>query len=153
MIKTIGTIIILALLAGACTAETSSAAAPPATCDKTTERVGTYLATYTEKSGTCGELDQQMISLNPGTGGESLSEGCELRSDVWSEGDCKSERVVRCQEQLQDRSGVVNMTLNSTFVTRQMTEDGSRIEGTFSLSLSGDVEPCSSVYSFTMVRQ
>ncbi len=152
MTKTIVTIIAAGLLA-ACAAETSSAPPPPASCDSKTERVGTYLATYTEKSGTCGQLDQKMISLNPGTGGQSLSEGCELRSDVWSEGECKSERVVRCQEQFEDRGGVVNMIVDSTFVTRQMTEDGARIEGTFSLAISGDVEPCSSVYSFVMVRQ
>jgi hypothetical protein len=124
----------------------------PTSCDPTTQRVGTYLMSFAEVSGTCGPVSSQLVSLNPG----AEADGCTIHSEVLSEGGCKLERTLTCVAQVRDDTqwgGIAIVTNNTTAVTYQRTQDGSRIEGTMTVALDNGRSSCRSTYSVAAVRQ
>lgn len=135
----------LALLAilfvAACASEADGPDPLPTACSLG-DRAGTYLFTYTEVSGSCGPLDSQVVSLNPGPGGAGA--GCTLNSERISEGDCKVERDLTCDTP----SGSVR----TVGVSRQQTQDGSVIDGTITFNLMGRTS-CTGTYRTHAVRQ
>ncbi len=97
----------------------------------------------------CDEAGLSMTGLEPlnpdAITASADDSGCVVRSEVWSGGDCKVERTLRC--------ATTTSVTDTVWVSRQMTEDGALLEGTFSASLSSRTNSCSSLYSLTMVRQ
>ncbi len=94
---------------------------------------------YSLQSGTCGIIETSLVSLNPqatGTGGPA----CSVTSERITEGQCKLERTLDCGDG------------TSTIVSRDVSGDGSQLEGTLSLSISGR-NPCHGTYAVSMVRQ
>lgn len=137
----------------ACANDADDGSPRPASCDPATQRVGTYMVSYSEVSGTCGTLNSELVSLGPAAGG---TPGCTLHSEAIGDGGCKIERTLTCQKRVQDNSqwgGYGVITNESTGVTYQRTQDGSRIEGTITMSLSDGAHSCRSTYSIVMVRQ
>jgi hypothetical protein len=125
----------------------------PTSCDAATQRVGTYMLSYTEVSGTCGPINSELVSFDPAAG---AGNGCTINSETFSEGGCKLERTVSCVSEVRDETqwgGVATVTNDSTAVTYQRTQDGSRLEGTITMSLSDGRNSCRSTYNVMAVRQ
>lgn len=146
------------LLASACSSsnEGGSSAPVPTQCNKA-NRVGTYKLSWTVESGDCPALPDQLVSFNESDGKANAGTGCQIHSDVWSAGDCKNERTITCVSRVSDPSqygGYGSVTNDAVAVTRQTTQDGSRIEGTISsaITTSGGAS-CRSIYGVTYVRQ
>jgi hypothetical protein len=140
-----------------CTAQTEPSASSQsqlASCDSETERVGTYMMTLTEQAGgTCGAVPPSLVTFAPGDG---VGQGCTLEYENASEGGCKIERAVKCRKQVRDDTvyggyGVVDTEVVG--VSRQVTQDGSRIEGTVTVSANDGRDACLSTYSVVWVRQ
>lgn len=136
------TMVVLAGMSAACT-HTVEHAAPPASCNPD-DRTGTYRVTYVEQSGTCGPVDTQLVSFNPGPGAQSAGKGCTLNSERWSEGNCKLERDVSCS--------TPTGTVRTIAVTRAETANGSELSGTASFQIDGQY-PCNGTYGIDAVRQ
>lgn len=139
-----------------CSSGSSSSGLPPPSACKQTDRTGTYLLTWTEQSGDCGKIDPGLVSLNQQSGNGG-SGACQIHSDVWSENDCKNERTATCITRVNDPSqygGYGSITNDAVAVTRQETADGSRLDGTISMSLSAsDGTTCRGTYAVVYVRQ
>jgi hypothetical protein len=129
------TVVLLAVLSAACVADPA-----PKSCRKE-DRVGAYLTSFDLVSGNCGPIRSQLIRLT----GDDGVDGCVVESETWSENDCKLEREVTCTSEGSSRL---------VAVTRQTTEDGSRIEGVYSIWVSlSDGSYCSGTYNMTSSRQ
>lgn len=141
----------------ACTHETEDEVrARPASCDPTTQRVGTYMMTWMEQSGTCGEIEPGLVTFNSDGANPNPDTACVLNSEAWGEGGCKLERSISCDIRVNDPAawgGYSVVRNDSIFVTRQVTADGARIEGTVTMVLSGRQGSCRSTYSVVAVRQ
>lgn len=113
------------------------------------ERSGTYLLTYTERSGDCGPIPEQLGRLDDA---EALPEECMLdAADRWSEDACKLERAYTCAE-----DGVEPGASGSwVAVTTQADDSGGRITGTVTVRILGadGVQLCRSTYDITASRQ
>ncbi len=143
-----------ALLVGAlmlvgCSVETKPV--QPASCSPD-QRVGTYMVSFVERSGSCGPVPDQLVSFNAA----DIGQNCELHSERYSEGSCKLERDITCQERVKDDlawGGWSTVETRTTGVTKQVTADGSRIEGTATVSIDDGHKPCTSTYDIVAVRQ
>ncbi len=124
-----------------CSAESTSA---PTSC-KREDRVGTYQVTFVEQSGTCGKVNSQLVSFNPGTPGSGgAGDGCTVHSERWSENDCKLERDVTCI--------VPPGSVRTVAVTRVQAANASEITGTMTITISGP-DACTGTYVTDAVRQ
>lgn len=132
----------LLLFVAACASETSDPA--PTTC-RVEDRAGNYLLTYMLISGNCGELPAAVVSLNPGSSGSGGS-GCTTNSERSVENNCKVERDVTCP------APTTGGTVRTVASTRQETQDGSRIEGTATFTITGSPS-CVGTYGLVYVRQ
>lgn len=113
----------------------------PSACQKE-QRQGTFLFTYTEHAGgTCGPIPSAVVSLRPGAVA-SASNGCQVTSEVWTENDCKLETSVQCPT-----------GSKGTFVSRQVSADGGRLEGIVTYQLESGGSGCVSTYDLLAVRQ
>jgi hypothetical protein len=121
----------------------SSGSPPPTSCDPATDRLGTYLFHYDRIGGNCGQVDDQLVSLNPGPGAPVNS--CVINSERITEGGCKIERDGTCRAP----DGTLVRTVMSS---RQETEDGSFLDGTATFTISGPVT-CTGTYRVSGTRQ
>jgi len=136
----------LLLVVGCSGAENSGPPAPTA-CERT-DRTGTYRQYYTTQGGNCGDLDSDIVSYDAPTPGASTGAGpkCTIESERWSENDCKVERTISCTSP--------DFVSTGTAVSRQQTQDGSSVTGTFSVSVrASDGSSCRGTYGITAVRQ
>lgn len=120
---------------------------PPGSCNKS-DRNGTYRQTYEKQDGNCGDLPAQIVSFDalPSSGSTTPGLRCTLASEHWSENDCKLARIVQCSD-----AGGASTT---TVVTRQQTQNGSTITGSFSVSVRlRDGTTCLGTYGVTAIRQ
>lgn len=117
-------------------------------CDRS-DRSGTYLLQFTERSGDCGPIPEQLGRLDDA---EALLEECALDApDRWTEGDCKLERAYTCAE-----DGIEPGASSSwVAVTTQADDSGSRITGTVTVRVSDarGVQLCRGTYGFEASRQ
>lgn len=125
----------------------------PTSCEKT-QRSGTYMMTYAEQSGgTCGAMPSGLVRFDPNA---PAGDGCMVQSEAWSEGDCTLERDVTCTGTYASPTqygGKGAFTNHMTAVTRQVTADGSRIEGTITMRIELSSGACSSTYAVVATRQ
>jgi hypothetical protein len=139
--------VFVTMMLSACGGDDGETFAQPNQCNPEKERVGTYLLQYSERSGTCGPIDDALVQF----GAANPSGSCEhLSEPIWSEGDCKFESVGICVLPADDQE------LTVTGQTTQMSEDGSRLEGTIDMLLrraSTRDLICHSLYSVTYSRQ
>lgn len=154
MIRTL-TIFVTGLVVAACSSGTAASSGPPlpTMCNRA-ERIGTYLLTWTEQSGTCGKIDPSLVSFNDTSSVMSKGDGgpppCMVHTDVWSENDCKNERTFTCVTPLSGGSA----TDDAVAVTHETAAGAARIEGTITISLRGsDGSSCTSTYAVVYVRQ
>lgn len=113
----------------------------PSSCDPN-RRAGTYLMTATTRSGDCGKLESSLVVLDPAETG--AADGCTVRSERFSEGACALERTVTCV------SG--KLKTEAVGISRQVTADGSRLEGILTVVLTGE-SYCRGTYDVVYVRQ
>lgn len=136
------------LVTSSCSSATEDAR--PTSCSKS-DRTGTYQQTMTRVSGTCPNVGPQVVQLTDGVATSAGVAGgsggtCTTVSARWTENDCKFESAVDCTNP--------DSTSRAVGVTRQVTEDGSRLEGTSTITvrlLSG--ESCTGTYSLVAIRQ
>lgn len=113
------------------------------------DRGGTYLLEYSERSGDCGPLPDALSRLDDA---EAVGEGCRLDApDRWSADSCRLERAYTCEE-----PGVgPGVTSSSVAVTEQRDGSGDRLTGLLTIRLrdaDGRVL-CSGTYDVTATRQ
>lgn len=111
------------------------------------------MMTLSEQSGTCGSVSPGLVALDPNAG---VPNGCTLHSETWSEGNCKLERVLTCSGTYSEPTtwgGRGAYTNKTTAVTRQVTSDGSRLEGVMTMEIDSTSGPCLSTYGMVAVRQ
>jgi hypothetical protein len=137
------------MMLSACGGDDGETFVQPNQCNPEKERVGTYLLHYSERSGNCGPVDDALIQL--GSGATNPSGSCEALSEqIWSEGDCTLETAAICFLPADDQE------LTVTGQTTQMSENGSRLEGTidmmFRRASTRDLI-CHGLYSVTYSRQ
>jgi hypothetical protein len=120
-----------------------------ATACERSDRSGTYLMQFSERSGDCGPIPEQLGRLDDA---EALLDGCALDApDRWTEGDCKLERAYTCAE-----DGIEQGASSSwVAVTTQADDSGSRIIGTVTVRISdaGGAQLCRGTYEFSASRQ
>jgi hypothetical protein len=113
---------------------------------------------WTERSGTCGEVEPELVSLDPSAVVEidDNGEGCELHSETLSEGGCKLERSLTCYTRVADRTmwgGYDLIKTRMVAVTRQVTQDGSRLDGAATVAHETSSASCRSTYDLLAIRQ
>ncbi len=136
--------VLVVMVAGCSSSE--EAEPPPSAC-RQSDRTGTYRTVAVEEpGGTCGPIPTNLGRLDSGK--TALPAQCSVVRFIWSESDCKLETGFTCAE-----SG--GRTSTGSGVTRQQTADGSRIQGTSSLTISNadGSTACISTYSITATRQ
>jgi hypothetical protein len=135
-----------ALLACACSSS-SDATVLPSHCD-ISDRMGTYLDHYAERSGgTCGAIPDQVGRVD---GPSGLPEGCALDGDDRvSENGCKLERTYTCDF---PADGVI---ASYTGVTQAEDAGANRLIGILTVRVSDSSGSflCSSTYDLTFTRQ
>lgn len=108
----------------------------PTACDPASQRVGTYQAVFTQTSGNCGPVADQLVILGPnGPGGDG---SCQVTSAAWSDGNCRLDVSQTC---------IGGETITSYSV--QTTSDGSELQGVESIY----TPQCAGEYSVTLTRQ
>ncbi len=120
--------------------------APAPTACKQTDRTGTYRQSFQLQTGDCGKLDDAIVSFDNPTGSATPGTTCDVKSERWSDSDCKLERTIECTTP----DGVTN----AAAVTSQQTQDGSSLAGVFTVSVrlkSGAT--CTGTYGITATRQ
>lgn len=135
MIPALGLVAVLA----ACS---SSASTAPTTCKKT-DRTGVYRVTFSTQSGSCGDLPESLINLDASGSGTAA---CTVNQQTYASGDCK----LTTDETCPIKGGGTN---HSVFVTTQETQDGSQIDGAFTIQISGTTADCTGTYGIKAVRQ
>lgn len=150
----LGWILILVLCGPLGCASSDDGPAQPSSCDPA-QRGGTYRLKMTTQSGNCGDVPESIVSFAPT---DPLADGCTfITPDRYSEGNCKLERSFECVAQIDDPAaygGKSTRTTRTVGFSRQMTADGSRIEGVMTTSVSGtSAGPCTGTYGLSAVRQ
>lgn len=119
----------------------------PTSCRKT-DRAGTYLFSYVVQSGDCPAIPDTLVTLGPSA---NPSTTCTTHAETWSEGDCKLANDSTCETTTADGTKVTN---RATLVSYQRTDNGSRIEGTYSVRIAVEGgNQCMGTYQITAVRQ
>ncbi len=139
-------VVCVASLVGCSGASADGEPAPPSQCDKNA-RVGTYMTSFMESAGgSCGPVQSSLINFSPEPAAVAAgpAANCVVNSERWSEGDCKLERDVTCN----DASGPTHTIM----VSRAKTADADTIGGTMSITISGR-SACQSTYTISAVRQ
>ncbi len=150
---------VVALFLLGCSAETggSSSQAQAVTSCRKDDRAGTYMMTLTKRSGSCPDIDEQLVSFDDAADGKTGGSECVVESERWSEGDCKLDRAVTCGRQYSDPTqwgGYGGMTSRAVVVTRQVAQDGSRLEGVYTTTVEmTDGYSCTGTYAVVAVRQ
>lgn len=136
--------VLLAML-GAVACGSSDAPTPGVdfTCHQS-DRTGTYLSHFTERSGDCGPIPDVVGRIDgPLIGGTCTNPA----PDRWSDGDCKLERTLHCVA----NDGSI---IDGQGVTTQQTPDGSHITGVFTATIAQPGQPvCTSTYDLDQTRQ
>lgn len=107
------------------------------TCERS-DRTGTYLATYVERSGNCGALPEQLGRLESSEPVDGYGPCAKAGPDVWSNDECTLERSLECAD---GTSGVA--------ISTQQDSSGDVLTGTFTLRGLD----CTSTYDVESVRQ
>lgn len=146
-------ILLVSLVLAACTTSVDSEKeSTPDSCDAAS-RTGTYLVSYDERSGTCGEMESSLVVLD---GDKNLDGGCELHTKKFSKNNCRLDIDVTCPFSYRDPTswgGRGSALFHSTGYTEQRTEDGSHLDGAVTIRLETDSGTCISTYDVTYVRQ
>lgn len=108
---------------------------------------GTYLATTTEVSGTCGDAGSFVLQYNSGE--EVVDSGCIVDYERLSDNQCTAERSVTCTSAADNR-----ITKGSATVTSE--PGGDRAEGIATmtvLNMTTGATVCVSTYEIVYERQ
>jgi hypothetical protein len=107
------------------------------------QRAGTYRATYTEESGSCGQKPEQIstISKQP-TSADLAAMGCS-GSIGYSADNCRVTSDVKCTS---------GDTTVHTVGVYDWSADGASATGTEQTTISASGAACSSVYGVSMTR-
>lgn len=119
----------LLLALSACASESGTPL--PTQCSKDAVS-GTYKLEYSKESGNCNTPPTSLVKV-----GTPDTTGCQKTNETYSEGDCKQETVFMCPD-----------GLRITQIFRQITSDGSRMEGTQSIA-----GPCNGLFRVVGTRQ
>ncbi len=136
--------LVLACLGLGCASKASEppfGQAAPTHCNKT-DRHGAYLLEFTTESGNCGMQASGLINLDDPMGGA----GCVNSGTTLSNGDCKLTTTVRCPATASAAAS------EATMVLTQETQDGSILDGTMTIQVSGS-SGCIGTYAFRGTRQ
>jgi hypothetical protein len=140
------------VLCVACSSKPDTHGDPPASCDPAVSRRGTYVVSYSERSGTCGPIPESVSRLDGMSMTMSPSGATQCRitepSTVDDNG-CTLSNSVACT----DVSGYI---IEITGVTTQVDSGGARLTGIANISLrdaSTGRAVCSSTYDVDYVRQ
>ncbi len=125
------------VLAGCTQSASNTADAGLTTCDPS-QRSGTYLLEFQQQSGNCGELADQMVTVQTGTNaGWFLGRTtCNVVMNTWSHGMCRDDIDLDCPSEDSTRVGYGD----------QETADGSA--NTVQFSVTSTAVPCESVYTW-----
>lgn len=134
MTKTLASVLAVLLFVG-CASESPTTKA--LTSCKQSDRHGSYLATWTTVSGNCGAIASSVVILDASA---PLEPGCSIGYENWSNGDCTVDRKIKCA------------TSEATGTSTQKTADGSVIDGTITISITG-ASACFGTYRVHYVRQ
>lgn len=114
-------------------------------------RKGTYMMEFQKTSGTCLNMDPFLVELGdssdpPPTPGAAATDptACQRTGETWSEGNCTLETKTFCPAKGTAQSWSLIM------ISRQVTEDASRLEGTADLIVSS---ACTGKYTLTATRR
>lgn len=145
--KSLSVLSLVAVALLGCSGSSSDDSEPAPTACKQTDRTGTYLQHLEYQSGSCPkDLDDQIVSFNSPSGSAAPGASCTVTSETWSEGDCKLERTVACQNP--------DSSSTATVVSRQQTANGSVINGLYSVNVRlKDGSTCMGLYKITATRQ
>jgi hypothetical protein len=111
------------------------------------DRTGTYLAHYVERSGNCGPLPDTVLRLDEAPMGMGTTICTDTVAPRWSDRDCKLERSIHCE-------GTDGSVVDGTTITTQRDPDGDHITGLFTLtSTTASGATCTSTYESDAVRQ
>jgi hypothetical protein len=112
------------------------------------ERRGTYLAEFRTVDGNCGEQTSAVLRLDS----TAMMNGCTVSGEnVVSTDQCSLTSTVVCPfDQL-----APGATLETTMISRQEADDGSRITGTMTMGAfdANGIEICFGTYRVTAERQ
>ena len=111
---------------------------------KPDEFKGTYLSHYEETNGTCGPIPDSLVSDMTA---QTAAPGCTVDANRVSDDQCTRETSAHCV--------LANgNTVLATGKTEQVEDDGSRLEGivTYTISRAGIVL-CQGTYEITATRQ
>lgn len=115
-------------------------------CD-TNDRSGTYLVTYTYRTGDCGELGSAIVTAGQSHG---PGVGCALLSSELSDDKCTVDSSVECDDHNTNQKTIMSMS------TEQMDDDGELLEGSIVItvrSLGTGQMVCNGTYGLTLDRQ
>ena len=114
-------------------------------CAKT-DRTGTYLVHFTERSGgTCPPVPDSLVGLDPTT---PLAAGCTMTEpDSWSADECTLIRKGQCQ--IQGSNG----TLTLTTVSNEIESGGGKFSGLQSVVNTVSNPSCAGTFDVTWTRQ
>ncbi len=118
----------------------SSPAKAPAWCNRS-DRHGIYLAEYAQQSGTCGPITSVLVDLDhPG------ATTCAPTATTWTENNCRVSVSLACK-------GTATLApADFVSISTQETADGSVLDGTETMSISGS-QGCTSTYGVRLTRQ
>lgn len=136
----IGAAAFLSVVLGACS---SSEDDPPAAC-KLGELDGTWLVTYAEKNGTCGQLADETVVLSPGAAADAQSK-CTYRAQNISADKCRLDLDYTCP--LATGSGSQQWAGTMTHVADR------RVAGSMTVQAVLGGQTCRSTYDVTWTRQ
>lgn len=115
----------------------------PGGCNIFEDRNGTYLLRFSERSGNCGAIPDQLARLESDA---PLQEGCILTADdTISDDGCTLERSYSCLIDGTESDWVA--------VTTQEDSSAETITGTITVSFDDGLQSCTSTYSVLATRQ
>ncbi len=134
---------LLTLLTAGCASSSLSTPPKPTACNQA-DRHGVYEMSASVVSGDCPALPTTLVNFDD----PKLAAGCVKSGTTWSDNDCKLSTSTTC-------AGDVNAAPSEgTGVTTQETQDGSILDGTFTLQIKDPKGPgCLGTYHVTYTRQ
>ncbi len=126
--------LVLVLFLASCASSTTT---PPAPTQCVKKLTGNYMVEYALVSGTCVAPPSTIVSV------DAPSPGCTTVSEVFSEGDCKSDSKVECTT----ASGQVQ-TITGTL--RSKDANATRVEGIMTIRVAGG---CTGTFNVTYTKQ